>query len=411
MDNKSNINLDGVIPMAMAIPVPSAPEPYNAFTSTRPSMNQTVAQPSFKIPPSSANLMSTHGNLDNNQINQLRAQGYSSGMVTSIGKNNDTFALRFWVVDNSGSMAATDGSQLIVSKNKTMRIASCTRWKEIQETVDYHVQMAGLVKAPTVFRLLNNPGARVGPQEFGIADKGAEMIQNDMQVAKTTMMNATPTGVTPLSMHINDIREQIVILKNQLQFEGRRVAIVLATDGLPSDDYGVSGDQSRNEFINAMRTLEGLPVWIVVRLCTNDEDVVEFYNDLDAQLELSIEVLDDYCGEAEEVFKKNPWVNYTLPLHRIREMGFENRLFDLLDERPLTRGELRDFCVLIFGSDKFDGVPESESNFRDFMSAIEKMLKSEQYQWNPVKKQLLPLIDLKKMNKIYGDQSSNCALM
>lgn len=236
------------------------------------------------------------------------------------------------------------------------------------------------------------------------------MIQNDLQVAKRTMMNATPAGVTPLSIHIRDIRDQIVLLRSQLQSEGRRVAIVLATDGIPTNEYGYGGNEQKNEFITTMRSLEGLPVWVVIRLCTDDEQVVKFYNDLDAQLELSIEVLDDYNGEAQEVYEKNPWLNYILPLHRMREMGFQNRLFDLLDERALTRGELRDFCVLMFGSDKFDGVPGSEVDFRGFLDAVNNILKSEKRQWNPVKQQVLPLIDVKKMGKLYGD-AQGCSIM
>jgi hypothetical protein len=47
------------------------------------------------------------------------------------------------------------------------------------------------------------------------------------------------------------------------------------------------------EFQTALQSLEGLPVWVVVRLCTNEHQVVEFYNNLDSQLELSLKVIDD----------------------------------------------------------------------------------------------------------------------
>ena len=48
---------------------------------------------------------------------------------------------------------------------------------------------------------------------------------------------------------------------------------------------------------------------------------------LDQLLELSMEVLDDFTAEAEEVHEFNPWLNYALPLHRMREMGYQDRIF------------------------------------------------------------------------------------
>ena len=34
----------------------------------------------------------------------------------------------------------------------------------------------------------------------------------------------------------------------------------------------------------------------------------------------------------------NPWLNYSPPLHRAREIGAHHRIFDVLDERLLTYG-------------------------------------------------------------------------
>ena len=90
---------------------------------------------------------------------------------------------------------------------------------------------------------------------------------------------------------------------------------------MPTDEMGISSEYATNEFVQAMRLLEGLHIWIGIRLCTDDDDVVNFYNDLDEQIELSLEVLDDYVGEAQEVYEFNSWLNYGLPIHRLREFG------------------------------------------------------------------------------------------
>ena len=46
-----------------------------------------------------------------------------------------------------------------------------------------------------------------------------------------------------------------------------------------------------------------------------------YWNQVDSQVELSLDVLDDFVGEAIEIYQFNPWLTYGLPLHRAREFG------------------------------------------------------------------------------------------
>jgi hypothetical protein len=163
-------------------------------------------------------------------------------------------------------------------------------------------------------------------------------------------------------------------MANDLRKAGQRVVIVIATDGLPTD-------ASKHGFVETLRLLEGLPVWVVIRLCTDEDHVVSFYNDLDGQLELSIEVLDDFCGEAQEAYRENSWLNYALPLHRLREMGYHDRVFDMLDERALTKTELRDFCALLFGDENIDCRPDPSLDWEGFISDVERLVKREREHW------------------------------
>mmetsp|Transcript_17159 Transcript_17159/g.21390 ORF Transcript_17159/g.21390 Transcript_17159/m.21390 type:complete len:393 (+) Transcript_17159:114-1292(+) len=343
--------------------------------------------------------------IDDTQLDALRDQGFTTGLARSLFTNARTFPLRIWIIDNSGSMSTCDGHRLVEtsSRKEPIKMASCTRWREIQQTVEYHVRMAGLLRAPTTFRLLNDPGLGAGHREFSICKRGDDMIPQDIQQAHDIMHQSTPQGATPLTRHINEIRDDIVAMQPYLAREGKKVAVIIATDGLPTDEYGSDGPAQRREFVDAIRSLERLPIWVVIRLCTDDDHVVEFYNELDSQLEMSVEVLDDFVGEAKEVQNYNRWLNYTLPLHRCREMGFYHRLFDLLDERKLTRSELREFCRLLFGEESCDGVPDPEGDWNGFMADVKVMLGGEKMQYDPIKGDMRPVIDVYNMDYDYGE--------
>uniref|UniRef100_A0A7S4UHK9 VWFA domain-containing protein n=1 Tax=Ditylum brightwellii TaxID=49249 RepID=A0A7S4UHK9_9STRA len=334
-----------------------------------------------------------------------------SGLAKALSINCSVFPVRYWVIDNSGSMNKPDGHRIIESfQRNNVNIVSCTRWEEIKECVNYHVRMSALLCAPTIFRLLNNPGLRVGPQEFSVAESGQDLVPQDQQAARVIMNNARPSGMTPLTQHILEIHERIRSIAPSLQRDGKKAAIILATDGTPTDEQGYNSEYASNQFLQALRLLEGLPVWIVIRLCTDDDKVVGYYNELDAQLELSLEVLDDFVAEAHEVYDANPWLNYGLALHRIRELGFHDLVFDLIDQRPLTKGELRQFCTVLFGEEHFDGTPDPSIDWVGFHADIERMVKNEEWQWNPIKKKNMPWIDTRLLNRIYGTTSCSCVV-
>jgi hypothetical protein len=143
-----------------------------------------------------------------------------------------------------------------------------------------------------------------------------------------------PAGGTPLCRHIGDIVREVSKQEHALRAAGQLACVVIATDGEASD----------GDLTTAMRPLKNLPVWIVVRLCTNDQAIVDYWSNIDQQLELNMEVLDDFHGEAKEIYKHNPWLTYGEPLHRMREFGVHVKEVDFLDEQKCALEQIRILC-------------------------------------------------------------------
>jgi len=344
-----------------------------------------------------------HPALPNHVVQALLEQGFTRGLAEALHRNNIAFSLRIWIVDNSGSMAERDGQRLVASstRRRSLTQQSCSRWRELQDTVEYHVQMAALLQAPTQFRLLNDPGRLSGPQYLQVGES-IDRMDEDLARTLSTIHNTSPGGVTPLIGHLQAIRKQIQELEPSLRQTGAKVVIVLATDGIPTDERGHTSGQLQRDFAQALRDLQDLPVWIVVRLCTNDDQVVHFWNRIDKDLELSHEVLDDFCAEGKEIYQYNPWLNYGLPLHRMRELGFYNRVFDLLDERKLSIEELREFMGILLGTDAMNLLPDPQLEWKEFCIAISNLVAQEQTQWNPITRRMEPWINVRRLQREYG---------
>ena len=89
----------------------------------------------------------------------LKQQGFTAGLAQSLlsatfATRHLKFPLRFWILDNSGSMSFNDGYRILETRHKhRVKIVPCTRWEELRECVAYHVELAGLLRTPTQFRV------------------------------------------------------------------------------------------------------------------------------------------------------------------------------------------------------------------------------------------------------------------
>lgn len=152
-----------------------------------------------------------------------------------------------------------------------------------------------------------------------------------------SLFDDSPSGGTPLCRHIREIIAQIRLVEHQLRSSGQKACIIIATDGESSD----------GDIAEALRPLKDMPAFVVVRLCTDEERIVEYWNNIDNVLELNVDVLDDLSGEAQEIRNVNPWFTYAEPMHRLREFGISLKEIDLLDEALLPKEQMKKVCRLM----------------------------------------------------------------
>eukprot|EP01034_Spumella_vulgaris_P033732 gene33732-41615_t len=165
------------------------------------------------------------------------------GLQNTFVSNLAKIPMRFFICDDSGSMCTNDGHKLIdVGGHK--RLIACTRWGELTEALKFHAEISHAASAPTEFRFLNSGQ----PITVGNGELGDNLRLSNL----LTVLQGSPNGQTPL--------------------------------------YGESTD---GDIVTAMKPLQTLPVWVVIRLCTDDEKIVNYWNNIDSQLELDMDVLDD----------------------------------------------------------------------------------------------------------------------
>eukprot|EP00929_Paragymnodinium_shiwhaense_P004343 TRINITY_DN10524_c0_g1_i2.p1 TRINITY_DN10524_c0_g1~~TRINITY_DN10524_c0_g1_i2.p1 ORF type:complete len:409 (+),score=47.26 TRINITY_DN10524_c0_g1_i2:81-1307(+) len=249
------------------------------------------------------------------------------GLAQLLSVEDQHVGVRMFLLDNSGSTQTYDGTYLDETGRKGPRMVSCTRWQEIQRMALKQAEWNAAFGTPCEFILLNPPTER----RFAAFREGVDMVRIDPSqgdaatqlAALRTMLDKTlPRGATPLCERIMEIQYRLDQTYRHFGESGLKAVVVVATDGLPSDSF-YNANRAKEEFVAALRELtRKQPVFLVIRLCTDEADVVEYYNKVDEEEELPLEVIDDLEAEAKEVAAQgNGWLIYSPTIHMIREGG------------------------------------------------------------------------------------------
>jgi len=222
----------------------------------------------------------THvGYCDHRKTNDslLFEQTFNEPLIKQLELASADIALRIWIVDNSSTMNIydryrVDNHGIPDVEYSVTQDKRCSRWEELKETVLYHAHLASSLKAPTLFRLVKT-GSNTA-HEYHIASAKSlynDCAHRDLHDMEIYLKSMKPTGRTRITNSIYETRPHILLAKKSLQEKHQSVALILATDGLPSDENGRIGPGETELFINALKTLEHLPVILIIRLSTDDE--------------------------------------------------------------------------------------------------------------------------------------------
>lgn len=327
----------------------------------------------------------------NMMVQNLLQRGWPPGLTNEMASSIECFPVRYVIVDNSGSMQSMDGQRLVQSGG-SFRAISCTRWAELGDVIMDIGKVVTELHAETHFHLLNPSrsgqyfilAASDDDASNGLFGRAGAAVSTD---ALQQAMNTSPTGTTPLTEAVQLVTQLIAPAAESLAASGQKAVVVLATDGLPND---------QRSFLRALQDLQRLPVWLVVRLCTDEPEIVDYWGDLDKKLEAPLEVLDDITGEAKEVAGHNPWLTYAPALQLSRTVGMSDKLFDLLDEAPLLPSQVKQLIERLIGCGE---LVEPEIDATAFISQVRDALTTLPPVYNPITQRMAPWIELQKLQK------------
>eukprot|EP00451_Oxyrrhis_marina_P020446 CAMPEP_0204338436 /NCGR_PEP_ID=MMETSP0469-20131031/21052_1 /ASSEMBLY_ACC=CAM_ASM_000384 /TAXON_ID=2969 /ORGANISM="Oxyrrhis marina" /LENGTH=394 /DNA_ID=CAMNT_0051322615 /DNA_START=19 /DNA_END=1203 /DNA_ORIENTATION=- len=298
-------------------------------------------------------------------VEQIRAGlvelGVPCGLAQMLADEDSKIGLRMYLLDNSGSTAASDGNLVEAGPGGTYSFRGATRWDEICALAMDHAKWNLVTGIPCEFMLLNctardQQSPMTEGRDFVHIDRSTGVSDGDQIAGLKRMLDANgPRGVTPITARVQEIHQRIKQEFQDLTRQGQFVFLNLCTDGMPTSPMsGQSSPKDQADMCEALRHLcTDLPVQLVIRLCTDDDATVAYYNKVDEDMELPLDILDDMRGEAKEIAAAgNGWFSYTPLLHRIREAGTMCKLLDLLDERQLNPVEVKKLVQLLCDSPK-----------------------------------------------------------
>lgn len=245
-----------------------------------------------------------------------------------------------YVIDNSGSMGYYhDGKSFSLEADGTIKSQShILRWAEARsktlQIAEYNIRR----RIRATYYLLNPySNSYVNSTDYVLIDPNVNdnahnnrNMERLLAPLKTLLLDRNVRGSTPLDRVTDHFARSLRRTLSSRVHQRAPICYNIITDGEPN---------SKSRFETSLRNLASTsshPLFITINLCTDDDAVVDYYNNLDRMLgnEVSgLDVIDDLVSEQAEVINAgNNFFTYGHDVHVCRMAGCYSVVADLMDE-------------------------------------------------------------------------------
>ena len=286
---------------------------------------------------------------DSNQINTNK--NYQLFSIKDSNKDSDQEILldrsrcSIYALDNSYSMTREDGKIFQEVDNKLLKIENLSRWDELVYKTMIIAQYNAKVRKIVSYYYLLNPSSHKTIDsikdwkeniDYLIIDPQVDNIDEKLNILENVLLPDTNIrGNTPLDILTKYLIDSLKDISKKYNIDGLPICYNIITDGEPN---------YKTLFEKNLKILASTNnIFLTINLCTDEDHIVEYYNDLDIKIgnEMSgMDVLDDFEAEQLEIINAgNTFITYTHDIHLARMAGCNSKEADLLDEELLKPSE------------------------------------------------------------------------
>lgn len=288
---------------------PTAPSYYTTDPSHEVAVYPHGGSNPYVIPHSDATTDQSIEEIKFAQFDEIVRKYEISGRFASQLRQLDGYKVVV-ICDDSGSMDST-----VTTPDSSDYRSLQTRFQELKGTVSTVVEVVSLSSSGGVdVYFLNRPPV--------------------LNVTNVTMLNDSfvpkPSGYTPIYKVLKKVFDT-----NRILLSEKKLLVILATDGEPTDDFGNTDFQKKLIYDLLMSRHE--KIFVSILACTDDDESIDYLNEWDNKIP-RLDVVDDFYSEKKKILSvQGPSFSFSRGDYVVKAiLGSSVKEIDTLDEICVT---------------------------------------------------------------------------